>query len=209
MKKHHGRAGDGRHRIAINIHRPSGHAARSLHTADFVLGYVLSGTKTLCDNTATRHFDCGEMFCFGPGDYQAGERGDGERPYMEIVFAYSPSELRRMLRHIGSISSLVDENGEVDERQPGLDILCRCPDSLMLRGRVAGARCGIDLCSPSGRAVRGQILNVVCEMEECPEMCSADWENIKRYEILFMLVTHSLEALLASEKPRAKGCAEG
>ena len=77
---------------------PSG--VRSVNLSRHAIGYVMSGTKYIHSGDTRKCLTKGDMFYLGIGLHYTEELPDGEHPFKQIVFYYTPDELQKILLHL-------------------------------------------------------------------------------------------------------------
>ncbi len=146
---------------------PMASGVRSQYYARYAVGYVLQGTKYIHSGDQRQCLRKGDLFFLGIGLHYTEELPDGDRPFEQILFYYTPDELQRILLHLNITYRLNISNNH------------RCPT----------CRSSSEIAMPAWSAVR-VLFHAAAQYLQGEHGLDAAAENFKMTELIYHIVSH-------------------
>ncbi|MEG1622166.1 MAG: AraC family transcriptional regulator [Alistipes sp.] len=151
----------------------------------YAIGYIVHGVKYIYYGDKRQRLSRGDIFYLGIGHHYTEDLPEGDHPFEQIVFYYTPDELQRILLHLNITYRMTISNNHSCEE-------CRTRPSVVM---------------PAWSALRNFFQSTNNYLHE--EVLSGDHaaQNIKMTELVYHLVSHEdccLKSKLLSNIDTAK-----
>lgn len=146
---------------------PTSSGVRSQYLSRHAVGYVVQGTKYIHSGDRCECLRRGDIFYLGIGLHYTEELPDGDRPFEQILFYYSPDELQRILLHLNITYRLNISNNH------------RCPT----------CRTSSEVAMPAWPAIRS-LFTAVAHYLQGEQRLDAAAERFKMTELIYHIVSH-------------------
>lgn len=140
---------------------------RSQYYSRNAVGYVVQGTKYIHSGDQRQCLHKGDIFFLGIGIHYTEELPEGDHPYEQIVFYYSPDELQRILLHLNITYRLKISNNH----------------------HCSICRTSTEVTMPAWGAIRGIFLGAAQYLQSEHHLDPAA-ENFKMTELIYHIVSH-------------------
>ncbi len=151
----------------------SGNEIESLTLSRYAIGYILSGEKHIFYGDKSQTIARGDLFYLGTGRHYVQNLAADGRPFEQIVFYYTSSELQQILQHLNLEYGLEVANHHRCDR-------CRCFD------HVAVA---------ASSAVRNLFLFANSFLREEPRPQGDTNDRLLRTELIYLILTREDDCL--------------
>ncbi len=143
------------------------------------IGYIVRGTKQIYEGDTCRSVSCGDVFYLSAGIHYVEHFPDGNRPFEQILFYYSPADLQRILMHLNITYGMTVSNRHSCER-------CNSHTSASM---------------PAWSALRNFFTNTNGYLRDDDFHHDTTAEKIKMTELVYLIASHEeccLKSLLLS-----------
>ncbi len=102
--------------MIVKYVEPHQSGIRPVVLSRYAIGYVLRGTKYIYDGDSREKLGRGDMFYLGIGHHYVENCPDSGQPFEQVMFYYTPSDLERILMHLGITYGLNITNNHTCDR---------------------------------------------------------------------------------------------